>query len=149
MGGDLPPSVDWVASQESLSTVLDNIWHSYHERVAPQCISLILRPPRTKQAWDEIYHNLKMSIKQQVLGRLDEIEMTREEYANFRCEVASDAHDMLIALASYKNDYKWRRKDTWRRKKKGASVLVELNDVDQIIGSRPGSLCPHCYPQHG
>ena len=147
--GNLPPNVDWVAAPESISSALDNIWHLYHEQAAPQCIDLILHPPRTKKAWDERYHSLKMSIEQQVLRKLDEIDMRTEQYANFRYQIARDAQDMLNALACYKQDYDWRWKDIWRRKKNGASVLVELNDGDQIIESRPGPLCPHCYPLRG
>ncbi|KAL2046600.1 hypothetical protein ABVK25_011725 [Lepraria finkii] len=147
--GTLPPNIDWVAASESISSALDNIWHLHHEQAAPQCIDLILHPPRTKKAWDERYQSLKMRIEQQVLRNLDEIDMRTEEYANFRYQIANDAQDMLNVLACYKQDHDWRWKDTWHRKKNGASVLVELNNGDQIIESRPGPLCPHFYPLCG
>lgn len=68
--------------------------------------------------------------------KLDEIEIRTEEYASFSYQIANDAQHMLNVLACYKQDYDWRWKDTWHRKKNGASVLVELNNGDQIIESR-------------
>ena len=129
---------------QTVSKAFDEMWHEYHEQIAPLCIDWILgyndwkreRRSHYRKTLTQSIRSLRVRLLSMELNSVAELEARR-------LVLAHDAKQMLTAL-SLTTFWTW--KERWKRNDVGGSrVVVDIDPGNRTIVSSAGARCEMCH----